>query len=71
MSQLFTIQDDKIVINKAVLRYLEGPTTFTGAFELNGGASIRDNLVVNGRIIADVIEANQIINRGTGGGDSR
>jgi len=70
MSQLFTIQDDKIVINKAVLRYLEGPTTFTGAFELNGGASIRDNLVVNGRIIADVIEANQIINRGTGGGDS-
>lgn len=70
MSQLFSIQDDKIVINKALLRYLEGPTTLTGAFELNGGAVIRDNLVVNGRIIADVIEANQIINRGASGGDS-
>ncbi len=70
MSQLFTILDDKIVINKALLRYLEGPTTLTGAFEINGGASVRDNLVVNGRIIADVIEANQVINRSSGGGDS-
>ena len=70
MSQLFTILDDKIVINKAVLRYLEGPTTLSGALEVNGGQTIRDNLVVNGRIIVDVIEANQIINRSTGGGDS-
>lgn len=69
MSQLFTILDDKIVINKAVLRYLEGPTTLSGALEVNGGQTIRDNLVVNGRIIVDVIEANQIINR-TSGGDS-
>lgn len=67
MSQLFTILDDKIVINKAVLRYLEGPTTLAGTFEVNGGQTIRDNLVVNGRIIVDVIEANQIINRSSGG----
>jgi len=70
MSQLFTILDDKIVINKAVLRHIEGPTTLTGALEVNGGQIIRDNLVVNGRIIVDVIEANQVINRSTGGGDS-
>ena len=70
MSQLFTILDDKIVINKSVLRYIEGPTTLTGALEVNGGQIIRDNLVVNGRIIVDVIEANQVINRSTGGGDS-
>ena len=70
MSQLFTIIDDKIVINKALLRYIEGPTTLNGTFEINGGASIRDNVVVSGRVIADVIEANQIINRSAGGGDS-
>ena len=63
MSQLFTIQDDKIVINKLALRYLEGPVTFSNTLDLQGGANIRDNLVVGGRIVADVIEVNQIINK--------
>ena len=64
MSQLFTILDDKIVINKALLRYVEGPTSLTGSLEILGGASIQDNLVVKGKIYADAIEVNQIINRG-------
>jgi hypothetical protein len=68
MSQLFTILDDKIVINKALLRYVEGPTSLTGSLEILGGASIQDNLIVKGRIVADVIEVNQIINKGLGGG---
>ena len=68
MSQLFTILDDKIVINKALLRYVEGPTSLTGSLEIIGGASVNDNLIVRGKIIADVIEANQIINKGLGGG---
>jgi len=66
MSQLFTILDDKIVINKALLRYVEGPTSLTGSLEILGGASVQDNLVVKGKIVADVIEVNQIINTGTG-----
>lgn len=71
MSQLFTILDDKIVINKLALRFLEGPVTFNNALDLQGGATIRDNLVVGGRIVADVIEVNQVINKGLGGtGDS-
>jgi hypothetical protein len=68
MSQLFTILDDKIVINKALLRYVEGPTSLTGSLEILGGASVQDNLIVKGRIVADVIEVNQIINKGLGGG---
>ena len=68
MSQLFTILDDKIVINKALLRYVEGPTSLTGSLEILGGASIQDNLIVKGRIVADVIEVNQVINKGLGGG---
>lgn len=68
MSQLFTILDDKIVINKALLRYVEGPTSLTGSLEILGGASVQDNLIVKGKIIADAIEVNQIINKGLGGG---
>ena len=63
MSQLFTILDDKIVINKALLRYVEGPTSLTGSLEIIGGASVQDNLIVKGKIYADSIEVNQIINR--------
>ena len=54
MSQLFTILDDKIVINKALLRYVEGPTSLTGSLEILGGASVQDNLIVKGKIVADV-----------------
>jgi hypothetical protein len=68
MSQLFTILDDKIVINKALLRYVEGPTSLTGSLEILGGASVQDNLIVKGKIVADVIEVNQVINKGLGGG---
>lgn len=67
MSQLFTILDDKIVINKLALRYLEGPVTFSNTLDLQGAANVRDNLVVGGRIIADVIEVNQIINKSASG----
>ena len=66
MSQLFTILNDKIIINKLALRYLEGPVTLENTLEVQGGAQVRDNLVVGGKIVADVIEVNQIINKGVG-----
>jgi hypothetical protein len=68
MSQLFTILDDKIVINKLAIFHLEGAVKHSGSLSISQGVSIEQNLVVQGRIVADVIEVNQIINKGLGGG---
>lgn len=68
MSQLFNIQDDKVIINKLLLSNLEGTVAHNGSLTVSQGVSIAQNLVVQGRIIVDVIEANQIINKGLGGG---
>lgn len=67
MSQLFTILDDKIVINKALLRYVEGPTTVMGSLDILGDTGVENNLVVKGKITADVIEVNQVINKSASG----
>jgi len=68
MSQLFSIQDDKIVINKLDLTSLEGNVTHTGTLTLNGTETINGDVTVTGdvtvqkKLIVDVIQANQIIN---------
>ena len=68
MSQLFSIQDDKIVINKLDLTSLEGNVTHTGSLVLNGTETINGDITVTGdvtvqrKLIVDVIQANQIIN---------
>lgn len=68
MSQLFSIQDDKIIINNLDLANLTGDVVHTGTLTLNGTQTIAGDVSVNGNIrvekklIVDVIEANQIIN---------
>jgi cytoskeletal protein CcmA (bactofilin family) len=68
MSQLFSIQDDKIVINKLDLTSLEGNVTHTGSLVLNGTETVNGDIIVTGdvtvqrKLIVDVIQANQIIN---------
>lgn len=59
--QLFTIQDDKIVINKLALRYLEGSVIHAGSFDIIGNASIQSDLSVKGTIVADTINVKNII----------
>lgn len=59
--QLFNIQDDKVVINKLALRYLEGSIIHAGSFDVVGNASIQNNLVVNGSITVDTINVKNIV----------
>lgn len=59
--QLFTIQDDKIVINKLALRYLEGSVIHAGSFDIIGNASIQQNLTVTGTINADTINVKTLV----------
>lgn len=68
MSQLFSIQDDKIIINNLDLANLTGDVIHTGTLTLNGTQNITGNVFINGsirvekKLMVDVIEANQIIN---------
>jgi len=68
MSQLFSIQDDKIVINKLDLTSLEGDVTHTGSLTINGTETVNGDITITGdvtvqrKLIVDVIQANQIIN---------
>jgi hypothetical protein len=77
MSQLFSIQDDKIIINKLDLANLSGDVIHTGTLTLNGTQTVTGNVSINGsirvekKLVVDVIEANQIINNNlTNNGDN-
>lgn len=61
MAQLFNIQDDKVVINKLALKYLEGSVIHAGSFDIVGNASVQNNLAVNGTITADTITVKNLI----------
>lgn len=61
MTQLFNIQDDKVVINKLALKYLEGSVVHAGSLDIIGSASVQDNLAVNGTITADTINVKNLI----------
>lgn len=55
MSQIFNILEDKVVINKLALRYLEGSITHAGQLSVVGAVNLGSSLVVNNTISADTI----------------
>lgn len=67
MSQLLSIVDDKIVIEKLSLKYLEGNVMHVGNLDLKGGLKVVQsstfdtNLQVRGTITADTIHVKHII----------
>jgi hypothetical protein len=61
MAQLFNIEDDKVVINKLQLRYLEGTVMHAGQLEIAGGVHIQHNLHVVGTITADTFNVKNLV----------
>jgi hypothetical protein len=61
MAQLFTIHDDKIVINKVALKYIEGSIIHAGSIDIVGSASVQNGLTVKGSITADTIHVKNLI----------
>jgi hypothetical protein len=60
MNQLLSIVDDKLVINKLKLTYLEGNLIHAGHYNLQGDLST-DNINATGTITADTIRVKRII----------
>lgn len=61
MAQLFNIEDDKVVINKLQLKYLEGTVLHAGQLEIAGGVHIQHNLHVVGTITADTFNVKNLV----------
>lgn len=61
MAQLFNIVDDKVVINKLALRYLEGSVVHAGSLEIVGNTTLQSNLNVKGSITADTLTVKKLI----------
>lgn len=61
MAQLFNIQDDKVVINKLALKYLEGSVLHAGSLEIAGNVLIQNNLNVVGTITADTFNVKNLV----------
>lgn len=61
MAQLFNIQDDKVVINKLALKYLEGSVIHAGSFDIVGSASVQNDLNVKGAITVDTLTVKNLI----------
>lgn len=53
--QIFSIQDDKVVINNLSVNYMEGPVVHTGPFNIIGNASVTGDMSVTGSITVDTI----------------
>lgn len=61
MAQIFNIQDDKVVINKLALTYLEGTVNHAGQLNLTGVLNLEGDLKTNGVITADTIKVKNLI----------
>jgi hypothetical protein len=61
MAQLFNIEEDKVVINKLQLKYLEGTILHAGQLEIAGGVHIQHNLRVVGTITADTFNVKNLV----------
>jgi hypothetical protein len=61
MAQLFNIQDDKVVINKLALRYLEGSVIHAGTLDIVGNTSVQANLTVTGTVTVNTLNVKHLI----------
>ena len=61
MTQLLSIQDDKIVITNLELENLSGAITHTGSFAIQESVTIGKDLAVAGELIADTIRVKNLI----------
>lgn len=61
MSQILNILDDKVIITKLALTYLEGAVVHAGSFDIIGNASVQSNLHVTGNITADTINVRKLV----------
>ncbi len=61
MAQLFNIVDDKVVINKLALKYMEGAVIHAGTFDIVGNASVQNNLQVKGTITVDTLNVKNLV----------
>lgn len=59
--QLFTIFEDKIVINKLYLESLEGNVHHTGRLTTTGPLNVQNNLTVDGTIFAETLKVKTLI----------
>lgn len=61
MSQIFNIQDNKVVIESLVLKNTEGTVAHNGHIDVTGNVSIGYNLKVAGTITADTFNVKNLI----------
>lgn len=66
MTQLFTIQEDRIVIDNLELNKTQGEVTHDGHIDVTGNVSIGFNLKVNGTITADTFNVKNLITENGG-----
>jgi len=61
MAQLLNIVDDKVIINKLAVKYLEGTILHAGSFEIAGSVHVQHNLNVVGTITADTFNVKNLV----------
>ena len=61
MAQLLNIVDDKVIINKLAVKYLEGSILHAGSLEIAGNVRIQNNLQVVGTITADTFNVKNLV----------
>jgi hypothetical protein len=61
MAQLLNIVDDKVIINKLAVKYLEGTILHAGSFEIAGSVHVQNNLSVVGTITADTFNVKNLV----------
>jgi hypothetical protein len=69
MAQIFNIQDDKVVISKLALKYLEGSVIHAGSFDIAGNASVQSNLTVKGTITVDTLTVKNLVTEAGSAGE--
>lgn len=63
MTQIFNIQNDKVVIDKLVLSTLEGPVALPNTLDINGCVNLNGDLTVSSTIIAQTIQVDNLITK--------
>ena len=66
MSQIFNIENDKVVISKLAVSNIEGEVTHTGQLNLIGSAEVAHNLTVKGTLSADTFSVKNLITENGG-----